>query len=262
MGRNGSHDPKWARNFVEVLMGFFRDFLSRRKRIPLDVGKNFIANASHELRTPLTIIRGFVEMLADFPKLSPEQRKGIVKKILKTCDRLERLVQGLLRLADLETPSKRRGEMVTDLSALVENTRDELLLLYPHARITLEKTGKSHQVEADSDLIMLAISNLLENSVKYAKETPQIALSLREREGEVELCIADQGIGIPKEDLPYIFDRFYTVDKARSRKLGGAGLGLSIVKAVVENQKGAVSVCSELGKGTTFTLHLKKSASK
>ncbi len=109
-------------------------------------------------------------------------------------------------------------------------------------------------IAADSDLIDLAVINLLENAVKYSPAPAHIEMTLKRAGNEAQLSISDRGIGIPEADLPHIFDRFYTVDKARSRKSGGAGLGLSIVKTVMQKHRGHIAVVSQLGKGTTFTL--------
>lgn len=216
---------------------------------------SFIENASHELRTPLTIIRGFVETLADFPKLPSQKRKEIIEKVLKTCGRLERVIQGLLRLAELENGPCRSFEHPVDLLALAETAKEELLLLFPKAVVEIRAPLERYEVLADGDLMALALSNLLENSAKYAKdEAPKISLSLSLEEGAVQFEVEDEGIGISEEDLPYIFDRFYAVDKARSRKAGGAGLGLSIVKAIVESHGGEIHAASTLGQGTLFTI--------
>jgi two-component system phosphate regulon sensor histidine kinase PhoR len=114
-------------------------------------------------------------------------------------------------------------------------------------------------VDADADLLELAIMNLLENGVKYSKPPAHLTIHLGEKKNEVIIAIEDQGIGIPPEDVPHIFERFYTVNKAHSRRLGGAGLGLSIVKTIVDKHEGTLSVTSVLGKGTTFTITLPKS---
>lgn len=219
----------------------------------VELGKDFIANASHELRTPITIIRGFAETLQDVPNLSSEMFHQIIDKIVKTCIRLDKLVRSLLTLSDIEHLSLERLRK-SDLVLLLENSRHHLLAVHPSAVVTFHAELSSAFILADPDLLELAILNLLENSVRYSTHPAQIEMKLIEKDGVYTVSIQDRGIGIAEADLPYIFDRFYTVDKARSRKSGGAGLGLSIVKTVLEKHKGSVAVASEIGKGSCFTL--------
>jgi two-component system phosphate regulon sensor histidine kinase PhoR len=114
-------------------------------------------------------------------------------------------------------------------------------------------------VDADPDLLELAMMNLLENGVKYSKPPANLTIRLQEKKQDVTIAIEDQGIGIPTEDVPHIFDRFYTVNKAHSRRLGGAGLGLSIVKTIIEKHEGTITIVSQPNQGTTFTITLPKS---
>ncbi len=221
----------------------------------LEMGKDFIANASHELRTPITIIRGFAETLSDLPDISKELLKDITEKIVRTCGRLDKLVKSLLTLSDIENLSDDKFRP-TDLVLLTENCKHLLLTAHRNAVVTFHTELNRAIIVADGDLLDLAIMNLLENAIRYSPAPAQIDISI-ERVGEdVHLNIRDRGIGIPEADIPHIFDRFYTVDKARSRKSGGAGLGLSIVKTIVDKLRGYVSVSSELGKGSTFTISL------
>ena len=223
----------------------------------VELGKDFIANASHELKTPITIIRGFAETLQDLPKLSREMLSQITEKIVKTCIRLDKLVKSLLTLTDIEHLSDEQF-VKTDLIVLVENCMEMILAAHPEVKVQLHAQNSSALIWADADLFELAVMNLLENAVKYSKNAPSIDIFVEEKKGEIALRFADQGIGIPEEDLSQIFERFYTVDKARSRKKGGAGLGLSIVKTIVEKHFGKITVSSLLGKGSTFTLTLPK----
>lgn len=224
----------------------------------LEVGKNFIANASHELRTPITILRGFAEMLQNMSRLSPHTVVEITHKMVRTCDRLNTLIKSLLTIADLEQFSSQKFRSV-HLFSLLEKCKYQLLMTYPHAQLTLSCKQEEGWVLADSDLLDLALMNLLENGVKYSGDPSQAHLQMgfEIKDNEVVLMLSDQGIGIPKEDLPHIFDRFYTVDKARQRKSGGVGLGLSIVKTIIEKHQGRIDVTSEMGKGTLFTITLR-----
>ncbi|PIS00817.1 MAG: histidine kinase [Chlamydiae bacterium CG10_big_fil_rev_8_21_14_0_10_35_9] len=219
----------------------------------IEMGKDFIANASHELRTPITIIRGFAETLEDFPKLSENVMKDITSKIIKTCDRLNSLVNSLLTLADIENFSESRFEKL-DLISIIDNSIHMVQIAHENVEIHFEKQSLISKILGDNHLIELAIVNLLENSVKYSKKDPLIHIQVQQKGSEIQLTIQDNGIGIPIEDQLHIFERFYTVDKARSRRFGGAGLGLSIVKTIVEKHGGQIHVSSKVNEGTTFTI--------
>ena len=221
----------------------------------LEMGKDFIANASHELRTPITIIRGFAETLNDLPNLSQEMTKEITEKIVRTCHRLDSLVKSLLILADIENLSVERFHPA-DVVSLCENCIHMMLTAHPNVKITLHKSIEKGPVLGDSDLLEMAIMNLLQNAVKYSPSPANIDLTIEMDPLILTVSVRDKGIGIPEGDLPHIFDRFYTVNKARSRKFGGTGLGLSIVKTIVQRHGGSLGVESQLGHGTTFKMLL------
>jgi two-component system phosphate regulon sensor histidine kinase PhoR len=219
----------------------------------LEMGKDFVANASHELRTPITIIRGFVETLQDLPELPPDMVVDITEKIVRNCQRMDTLIKNLLTLADLENLAGSRFQQC-DLVALAEICRQVVLSVYEDAQISIEKSHESISVAADPDIFELAIINLLDNAAKYSNPPAQITIAIENEGEEASMSISDKGIGIPSADLEHIFERFYTVDKAHSRRLGGAGLGLSIARTIIEKHQGKISVASEVGKGTTFTI--------
>lgn len=221
----------------------------------LEMGKDFVANASHELRTPITIIKGYAETLHDMPELKPHQVMEITEKIGRNCLRMESLVNNLLRLANIENIADNRFQD-TDLITVIENCRHTLLSLHPDAQVEISKSTDQINVRADSGLLELAFLNLLENAAKYSDPPAQIRIKIELEEEDAIVQITDKGRGIPAEDLPYIFERFYRVDKTHSRRLGGAGLGLSIVKTIITKHDGVISVASELGKGTTFFITL------
>ncbi|MBI3211673.1 MAG: GHKL domain-containing protein [Simkania negevensis] len=217
------------------------------------MGRDFIANASHELRTPITIIKGFAETMRDLPEISEAMLEDFTEKIVRNCERMDNLVKNLLTLADLDRhPLSNLQEC--DLVSLLENTIQTILFLHPEVRIEMLRNKDQIPILANPDFLELALLNLLENGIKYSSSLAKILLTIEETKEKVSLKIADQGIGIPEKDLDFIFDRFYTVNKAHSRRLGGAGLGLSIVKLIVQKHRGEISVRSELGKGTEFTL--------
>lgn len=221
------------------------------------LGKDFVANASHELRTPITIIKGFAETLSELPEVSEVMFQDFTEKIIRNCQRMDLLVKNLLTLTDLDyLPQARVQEC--DLVALVDNCIYTLLAVHPDINIQALQNQEVVSISADPDLLELALMNLLENGVKYSKPPADLTITIEDRSEEVFLTIADKGMGIPAEDVAHIFERFYTVDKAHSRRLGGAGLGLSIVKTIIEKHEGNIEVQSTLGKGTAFTLTFRK----
>lgn len=223
----------------------------------LEMGKDFVANASHELRTPITIIRGFAETLQDLPELPREMVTDITDKIVRNCQRMESLVKNLLTLADLENlPESRFQEC--DLISMAESCRQSVLTVYADASIEIIGSGEVMMVYADPDILELAILNILDNAAKYSALPAHIRIKIVKEEEGTRIVISDSGIGIPPTDLEHIFERFYTVDKARSRRLGGAGLGLSIVRTIIEKHHGTIAVTSVLGKGTEFSILLPK----
>ena len=221
----------------------------------MQMGKEFVSNSSHELRTPITIIRGFAETLQDLPKLTPQMLQQITEKIINTSKRLENIISNLLMLADLDNLGALKLG-ICDLKEILERQKAELLLLHQEAKIVLDLPSENMFVSADRGLLELAVRNLLENAVKYSNERPVVQVLLEKRNHELQISVKDQGIGIAEEDLAHIFERFYTVDKARSRKSGGVGLGLSLVKNIIEKHRGKIEVFSQPNQGSTFTLKL------
>ena len=223
------------------------------------VRRDFVANVSHELRTPLSILRGYIETLLDSPNTPQEELTRILRVMERNSDRLELLVEDLLTLAQLESgnPNLRMGTM--DLSTfLPEIVRDwERKLKSKQLNIVVDVSPDVSPISADRTRIQEALYNLLDNAVKYSSDHGEIRLSARQRDGEIELIVSDQGTGIAKEDLPRIFERFYRADKSRSAdKVRGTGLGLAIVKHIAQLHGGRVEAESELGKGTTIRVVL------
>ncbi len=220
-----------------------------------EMRKDFVANASHELKTPITIVQGFAETLHEHPTLSKEHVVEITEKIVRNCRRMEALIRDLLALANAENlPQSRLIEL--DLVQLLTSCIQMLKGVDAEAQISLHyDQKKQYLLLADRSLLELAFMNLLENASKYSTKPARIEISL-EQGDEMAIHFKDTGFGIPEEDLEHIFERFYRVDKARSRALGGSGLGLAIVRTVVEKHHGSIDAQSELGKGTTFTIHL------
>ena len=220
-----------------------------------ELKRDLVANVSHELRTPLTAIKGFLEAFED--EDSREARSHYLEIIKKHVDRLTNIVQDLLVLSELEDKKTKLDLEDVDLKALLQE------VLRPFEEKAKEK-GLSLKVDFDPGLppikadpfrLQQAFFNLIDNAVKYT-EQGEIRISTRGKAGHVEIEVADTGIGIPEEHLPRIFERFYVVDKSRSRRLGGTGLGLSIVKHIVLLQGGEIDVESTPGVGTRFRVRL------
>lgn len=221
----------------------------------LEMRKDFIANASHELKTPITIIQGFAETL-EAEELPPELVKEIMGKIVRNCRRMTTLIKDLLALSDVESLSELRLIQV-DIYALIENCVTILQDGFPEANITLHKNFEGEvTMVGDPNLLEMAVNNLIVNAIKYSKAPAKLDISLSLEDNKVKITFKDNGIGIPAHDLPHIFERFYTVNKAHSRKMGGSGLGLSIVENVISKHHGKISVASVVKEGTTFTILL------
>jgi len=222
----------------------------------MEMRKDFIANASHELKTPITIIRGFAETLHENKSL-PEKIIGeITEKIVQNCERMARLIKDLLTLADLENISRSRL-VACDASAIFYDCEEILHEIAPDAQVSIVTVGEEETtIFADPDLLALAFENLLNNAAKYSTPPAKITVTLEQQKKQLKIEVSDKGLGIPAEDLPHIFHRFYTVNKAHSRKMGGSGLGLSLVETIIHKHFGTISVESKEGKGTTFTIYL------
>lgn len=230
--------------------------LSSKVQAYINAMRDFIANASHELKTPITVIRGYAETLHDHPNLPPETYHKITQRIVHSCERMGALIQDLLSLTDMEKIADARLTEC-DLYVLAENCTHLFQEIFPDAHVAFHSdVGPSAVIKADPSLLELAIMNLLENAGKYSKEPAQVTLHLSQANSNLCLSVSDRGIGIPRADIDRIFDRFYTVDKAHSRKLGGSGLGLSIVATIIQKHRGSISVASEVGQGSTFTITL------
>ncbi|MFC4768261.1 two-component system histidine kinase PnpS [Effusibacillus consociatus] len=220
----------------------------------------FVANVSHELRTPITAVRGFAETLLDGALEDPEMRKQFIKIIYEESDRLSRLVNDLLELSKIESGHAVLQFEVCEMNNLVKTTVDKLVHQAGQNGLTLEAHVPEEPIFAEvaKDRISQVLINLIANAIVYTSEGGRIDVYLEEAEDRVTVRVQDTGIGIPKEDLPRLFERFYRVDKARARRSGGTGLGLAIVKHIVEAHEGTVDVQSTVGKGSTFSFSLPK----
>ena len=246
----------------EGVLLIFHDF-TRLKELE-SARRDFVANVSHELRTPLSMIKGFVETVIDHPSMDQETLTSFLGKVQKHSDRLALLIEDLLTISKLEsgqaTVNLRElrlcleiSRVVGDLQRSAEKRNIEVSYSVP----------KDMFVKADADLLEQILLNLIDNAVKYGKSGGKVEVrAMRNGADQVCVSISDDGPGIPSEATDRIFERFFRVDKARSRSQGGTGLGLSIVKHIAQTLGGRVWVESELGKGSTFFFTLKSSAAK
>jgi len=219
--------------------------------------RDFIANVSHELRTPLTSISGYLETLLEDPDPKPETTREFLSIILKNSNRMNRLTEDLLALAGVESPDYKLIPQPIRASSLVEDAIESLAGMVVDSGVTLESGGApSDVVMADPDAMTQVFGNLIENAMKYGKSGGRIRVFAQARDSEVEFVVQDFGPGIAYEHLNRIFERFYRVDKARSRDSGGTGLGLAIVKHIVQAHGGRIWAESELGAGAQFHFSL------
>jgi len=224
------------------------------------VRRDFVANVSHELKTPITSVKGFSEtLLEDDPDSRPEDRERFLKIIVKQANRLQSILQDLLILASVEHGTEEDAIELqrTRLAAVIEGAVKTCQAQAREKHIEMEK---SFQLDVCADvniqLMEQAVINLLDNAIKYSEDGQTVTISLEETDGEAAIHVTDNGPGIPKKHIPRLFERFYRVDKSRSRKLGGTGLGLAIVKHVATAHRGRVGVETELDKGSTFSIYL------
>jgi len=227
------------------------------------VRRDFVANVSHELKTPITSIKGFVETLRDGAIRKPGDAEKFLEIVAKQADRLNSIIEDLLLLSRVEQDA--REEKVALESARLKGVILEAVQVCEpkaHARDIRISVNcpEGIVVRINAALLEQAIINLVDNAIKYSEPGCPVSIDAEELSSEVVIRVADKGCGIEAEHLSRIFERFYRVDKARSRKLGGTGLGLSIVKHIVQAHNGTVTVESAPGAGTTFSIHLPKSA--
>src|SRR5438067_1366098 len=223
------------------------------------VRRDFVANVSHELRTPLSILRGYIETLLDNPKTSREELSRILGVMERHSKRLDLLAEDLLTLAQLESanPNLQLGnvDLANFLGEVIRGCDKKLA--NKHLNMIADVAPELPSICADRARLQEALYNLLDNAVKYSCEHGEIRLHARQRDEQVVLSVGDNGIGISKEDLPRVFERFYRVDKARTAEnIRGTGLGLAIVKHIAQLHGGHVEAESELGKGTTIRMVL------
>jgi heavy metal sensor kinase len=218
--------------------------------------RRFVADASHELRTPLTVLRGELESVIEEPTLERKWRERL-GSALEEVERLAGIVEGLFAISRLDAGEAAAEWVKLDLARLAAATADQMSLLAEDKNIQVTCVAPAPVwVEGDQARLKQVVVNLLDNAIKYTLQGGAVALTVSARDSRALLEVADNGIGIPEEALPRVFDRFFRVDKARSRELGGAGLGLSIVKSICSAHHGQVEASSLPGQGSRFRVEL------
>lgn len=221
--------------------------------------RDFVANVSHELKTPVTSIKGFIETLRDGAMKDPESAEQFLAIISRQADRLSSIIDDLLKLSRIEQDAERSQIELSEhrledvLRSALRDTADAAQGRGLNIILTCPPTLT---VRCNAPLIEQAVVNLLDNAIKYSESGEAVELTARQDNGDALIQVSDRGCGIPSEHLPRLFERFYRVDKARSRKQGGTGLGLAIVKHIAQAHRGGASVQSTVGKGSTFTVRI------
>lgn len=233
---------------LNLMIGRLEDAIQNSKR--------FVADASHELRTPLTVLRGELENLAQDPRWDAAARDTL-GSMLEEVERLTHIVEGLVALSRLDAGDAKTEWVPFDLAELAATTADQMSLLAEDKGVSMAcNAAAGIRVKGDRARIKQVVVNLLDNAIKYTGTGGSIQLTVTRQNGHAILDVGDSGIGIPASDLPHIFERFFRVDKARSRDLGGSGLGLAIVKSICAAHGGQVKVESTEGRGSHFKVEL------
>ena len=221
-----------------------------------EVRRDFVANISHELKTPI----GAVGLLAEALQAAsdePDQVRRFAKRLTKEADRLARITQEIIELSRLQAADALASPTVVEIDHVVALAVDQNRVAAESSRVTIVSGGDTGaEVYGDEPLLAVALHNLIANAIQYSPKGSRVGVGVKNADGIVEIAVTDQGIGIPDDELDRVFERFFRIDPARSRHTGGSGLGLSIVKHVVQNHGGEIRVWSQPGNGSTFTIRL------
>lgn len=245
--------PLYNQTYIRGAVAVLRDMTEERRLDKLR--EDFIANVSHELRTPIAMLQGYSEAIMDDIASSEEERKEITKVIYDESLRMGRLVNELLDLARMQSGNITLNKEKVDFDTLISRVIRKFQGLAKDNQITLTATKVDDigEIYIDSDRIEQVFTNLIDNAIRHTDENGQVDVHVTGQETSIKVDIKDTGSGIPEEDLPFVFERFYKADKARTRGKSGTGLGLAIVKNIISAHNGNISVHSKLGEGTTFT---------
>ena len=250
-------DPVYLQNNKSIVIGSIVNIEDITERVRIEnMRRDFVANVSHELKTPLTSISGFAETLRLNENIDTETRNRFLNIIDGEANRLRRLIEDILTLSFIENDKKEETDEIV-LYSVYKKVEDMIMISAKTKNISLNcDADESIKIKANADYIKQVILNLVDNAIKYTPENGEVNVKIFTEEDKAVIKVSDNGMGIPKEDQSRIFERFYRVDKARSREIGGTGLGLAITKHIVMNLGGTISVESELEKGSTFTVKI------
>lgn len=249
--------PLYDRNQVRGAVAVLRDMTKERQLDKLR--KDFVSNVSHELRTPLVMLQGYSEAIIDDIATDPEETKELVQIIYDESVRMSRLVNDLLDLGRMESGFIELNKELVQLAPLVEKMVRKFSVRGKERNVSIvpeTELATDDLYQLDMDRMEQVFTNLIDNALRHTEPGGKVTLYLALREQGLYIEIRDTGSGIPEEDLPFVFERFYKADKARTRGRAGTGLGLAIVKQIVQAHGGQITVRSKLGEGTTFSIHI------
>ncbi len=254
----GVYKVKYApfKNEKDIIAGIIMVFQDITQEHKLDnMRKEFVANVSHELKTPITTIKSYTETLM-LDDIEPDTQKMFLTVIDKECDRMARLVRDLLQLSNIDYKKTKWVRTSVSLRDIIIDSIKKIHILAHEKNQTIEYDIEDNlpNINVDKDGIEQVLLNIISNAIKYTEENGLVKISAKKILNNIVLKIEDNGIGIPKEDMLRLFERFYRVEKGRSRDMGGTGLGLSIAKEILEAHGAKIKLTSELGKGTTVTI--------
>ncbi|MEI2665091.1 ATP-binding protein [Rossellomorea sp. LJF3] len=249
--------PLYNNNTIRGAVAVVRDMTEERRLDKLR--KDFIANVSHELRTPISMLQGYSEAIVDDIAGSEEEKKEIARIIYDESLRMGRLVNDLLDLARMEAGHITLNKDVIGVMPFTERVTNKFIGLAKEKKVSIyfeSDVGLNKEISIDPDRIEQVLTNLIDNALRHTPTGGEVTVSLTEKKGGYLFHVRDTGSGIPEEDLPFVFERFYKADKARTRGKSGTGLGLAIAKNIIESHKGHIQVQSKVDQGTTFTFFL------
>jgi len=249
-------DPIYLQNTNNIIIGSIINIEDITEKVRLEnMRSDFVANVSHELKTPLTSISGFVETLKINENIDVNTRNRFLGIIECESNRLKRLIDDILLLSFIEKNENIVQESISIYDVFIEvYDMTSYIAKSKNINISYKFSDKGIRVLGNRDHIKQVFLNLIDNAIKYTNEDKNISVKVYSQEDKIVIMVEDEGVGIPLEDINRIFERFYRVDKARSREVGGTGLGLAITKHIVKSLGGTITVKSELGKGSKFTV--------
>ena len=249
-------DPIYLQDVNNVIIGSIINIKDITEKVKLEnMRTDFVANVSHELKTPLTSISGFVETLKLNENIDVSTRNRFLGIIESESDRLKRLIDDILLLSFIEKKETKSLELINVYEVFMEvYEMTDYFAKSKNINISYKLDNEDMQILSNRDYIKQIFLNLVDNAIKYTPDNRNVWIEVKNENNNLVIKVKDNGVGIPKEDIDRIFERFYRVDKARSRDVGGTGLGLAIIKHIVKSLGGYINVKSELGKGSEFTV--------